>query len=64
MMEELYEEIQKFSRAEVLHFLKLGQQRNAASENKSSRPFKYRKTKEVASSFSVMHKQLHSIDID
>jgi hypothetical protein len=61
LLEELYEEFQKFSRAEVLHFHKLGQQRKAAGENKSSRPFKYIKTKEVASSFDVTHKQVHSI---
>jgi hypothetical protein len=64
MLEELYEEFEMFSRAEVLHFRKLGQQRKAAIENESSRPFKYSKTKEVASSFNVMHKQVHSIDLD
>jgi hypothetical protein len=40
-LEELYEEFWKFSRAEVLHFRKLGQQRKSASKNESSRPFKY-----------------------
>jgi hypothetical protein len=43
ILEELYKEFQKFSRAEVLHFRKLGQQRKALNENKSSRPFKYSK---------------------
>jgi hypothetical protein len=64
MLEELYAEFRKFSRAEVLHFCKLSQQRKAASENESSRPFKYNKTKEVASSFDVTHKQVRSINSD
>jgi ribosomal protein S4 len=37
MLEELYEEFQKFSRAEVQHSSKLGQQRKAANKNESSR---------------------------
>jgi hypothetical protein len=41
MLEELYKELQKFSREEVLHFCKLGQQRKTTSENESSRPYKY-----------------------
>jgi hypothetical protein len=60
----LYEEFQKFSRAEVLHFHKLGQQRKAANENESSRPFKYNKGKEGAPTFDATHKQVHSIDSD
>jgi hypothetical protein len=63
-LEELYEEFQKFSRAEVLYFRKLGQQRKSASENKSSRPFKYNKSKEGHSSFDTSHRQVHSIDSD
>jgi hypothetical protein len=47
MLEELYDEFRKYSRAEVLHFCKLGQQRKTTSENESSRPFKYNKTKKV-----------------
>jgi hypothetical protein len=46
-LEELYDEFHKFSRAEVLHFRKLGQQRKSISENESSRPFKYSKGKEA-----------------
>jgi hypothetical protein len=38
-LEELCDEFHKFSRAEVLHFRKLGQQRKSTSENKSSRSF-------------------------
>jgi hypothetical protein len=49
---------------EVLHFRKLGQQRKSASENKSSRPFEYRKRKEGHSSFDTSHRQLHNIDLD
>jgi hypothetical protein len=56
MLEELYVEFRKFSRAEVLHFHKLGQQRKAADENESSIPFKYNKGKEVAPTFDVTHK--------
>jgi hypothetical protein len=63
-LEELYEEFRKFSRAEVLHFHKLGQQRKAANENKSSRPFKYSTSKEGTSSFDASHKQVHNIDSD
>jgi hypothetical protein len=32
-LEELYDEFHKFSRAEVLHFHKLGQQRKSTNEN-------------------------------
>jgi hypothetical protein len=63
-LEELYEEFQKFSRAEVLHFRKLGQQRKFASDNESSRPFKYSKSKEGHSSFDTSHRQVHYIDSD
>jgi hypothetical protein len=63
-MEELYEEFQKFSRAEVLHFRKLGQQRKVANDNKSSRPFKYSKDKEGAPTFDATHKQVHRIKSD
>jgi hypothetical protein len=54
----------KVKRAEVLHFCKLGQQRKAANENKSSRPFKYSKGKEGAPTFDATHKQVHSINSD
>jgi hypothetical protein len=64
MLEGLYEEFQNFSRAEVLHFCKLGQQRKAANESKSSRPFKYIKGKEGAPTFDATHKQVHGIDLD
>jgi hypothetical protein len=63
-LEELYEEFWKFSRAEVLHFRKLGQQRKFASENECSRPYKYNKRKEGHSSFDTSHRQVHSIDLD
>jgi hypothetical protein len=62
MLEELYEEFRKFSRVEVLHFHKLGQQRKATNDNESSRPFKYSKGKEGAPTFDATHKQVHSID--
>jgi hypothetical protein len=54
----------KFSRAEVLHFCKLGQQRKSTSENESSRPFKYSKGKEGITSFDMPHRQVHIIDTD
>jgi hypothetical protein len=63
-LEELYEEFWKFIRVVVLHFHKLGQQRNSASENKSSRLSKYNKSKEGASSFDTSHRQVQSIDSD
>jgi hypothetical protein len=63
-LEELYEEFQKFSRAEVLHFRKLGQKRKSTSENESTRPFKYNKSKEGHPSFDASHRQVHSIDSD
>jgi hypothetical protein len=63
-LEELFEEFQMFSRAEVLHFYKLGLQRKPANENESSRPFKYSKGKEDTPNFDASHKQVHSIDSD
>jgi hypothetical protein len=63
-LEELYEEFQKFSRAEVMHFHKLGHQRKPASENKNTRPFKYNKSKEGTSCFDIAHRQVHSIESD
>jgi hypothetical protein len=63
-LEELYDEFHKFSRAEVLHFRKLGQQRKSISENESSRPFKYSKGKEGTTSFDTPHRQVHSINTD
>jgi hypothetical protein len=58
------EEFSKFSRAEVLHFRKPGQQRKAANENESSRPFRYSRGKEGTPNFDAPHKQVHSIDSD
>jgi hypothetical protein len=43
-LEELYDNFQKFSRSEVLHFRKLGQQRKIINENEGSRPAKYSKS--------------------
>jgi hypothetical protein len=63
-LEELYDEFRKFSRVEVLHFHKLGQQKKSKSENKSSRPFKYSKGKEGTTSFDTPRRQVHSIDTD
>jgi hypothetical protein len=48
----------------VLHFHKLGQQRQTANENKSSRPTKYSKSKENTPNFDTIHKQVHNIDSD
>jgi hypothetical protein len=62
--EELYDEFWKFSRAEVLHFRKLGQQRKSTSKNESSRSFKYSKSKEGKSCFDTSHRQVHNIDSD
>jgi hypothetical protein len=55
-LEELYEEFQKFSRSEVSHFRKLHQQRKTTNENEGSRPFKYSKGKEGATSFNTARK--------
>jgi hypothetical protein len=66
-LEELYDNFQKFSRAEELHFCKLcklGQQRKIANENESSRPTKYSKSRESTLSFDSSHKQVHHIDSD
>jgi hypothetical protein len=63
-LEELYDEFRKFSRAEVLHFCKLGQQKKSTNENESSRPFKYNKGKEGITSFDMPHRQVHSINMD
>jgi hypothetical protein len=61
-LKELYEEFQKFSRSEVSHFHMLDQQRKTTNENEASRPFKYSKGKEGATSFDTARKQVHSID--
>jgi hypothetical protein len=63
-LEELYDDFQKFSRSEVLHFCKLDQQRKVPKESESSRPTKYIKSKENTMSFDTSHKQVHSIDSD
>jgi hypothetical protein len=64
ILEELYEEFHKFSRAEVLHFCKLGQQRKSTNKSESSRSFKFSKGKEGTSSFDTLHSQVHSVDSD
>jgi hypothetical protein len=63
-LDELYEEFRTFNKAEVLHFRKLAQQRKAANENESPRPFKYNKGKDGTPNFDATHKQVHSIDLD
>jgi hypothetical protein len=63
-LEELYTFFQKFSRAEVLHFHKLGQERKTMNENESSRTFKYSKSREGTPSFNASHKQVHNTDSD
>jgi hypothetical protein len=63
-LEELYGSFRKFSRLEVLHFLKLHQQRKVPIESESSRPIKYNKSRENAMSFDTSHKQVHSINSD
>jgi hypothetical protein len=64
ILEELYDEFHKFSKAEVLHFRKLGQQRKSTSDNESSMPSKYNKGKEGTTSFDVPRKQVHNINTD
>jgi hypothetical protein len=61
---ELYDNFQKFSRSEVLHFRKLGQQRKTINENEGSWPAKYSKSRESTLSFNTTHKQAHNIDSD
>jgi hypothetical protein len=63
-LEELYDEFRKFSRVEVLHFRKLGQQRKSTNGSESSRPFKYNKVKEGTTSFGMPHMQVHIIGTD
>jgi hypothetical protein len=63
-LEELYDNFRKFSRSEVLHFRKLGQQTKIVNENESSRPTKYSKSRENTSNFGTIHKQVHTIDSD
>jgi hypothetical protein len=55
-LEGLYEEFRKFSRSEVSHYCKLDQQRKVTNENECSRPFKYSKGKEGATSFHIGRK--------
>jgi hypothetical protein len=63
-LEKLYDNFRKFSKSEVLHFHKLGQQRKTVNENQGSRPTKYNKSRENTSNFDTTHKQVHSIDSD
>jgi hypothetical protein len=56
MLEDLYDEFRKFSRSECHTFLSF--------ENEGSRPFKYNKGKEGATSFDMACKQVHHIDSD
>jgi UDP-2,3-diacylglucosamine pyrophosphatase LpxH len=42
-LQELYDNFQKFSKSEVLHFQKLEQQRKVMKENEASRPTRYNK---------------------
>jgi hypothetical protein len=48
----------------VSHYRKLDQQRKVTNENEGSKPFKYSKGKEVATSFVIARKQVHNIDSD
>jgi hypothetical protein len=63
-LEELYDNFQKFSRIEVLHFCKLDKQRKVPKENEVSRPTKYNKGRESTMNFGTSHKQIHNIDSD
>jgi hypothetical protein len=49
----MLEEFQKFSTLEVSHFCKLDPQRKTTNENEGSRPSKYSKVKEHATSFDT-----------
>jgi hypothetical protein len=64
ILEELYDNFRKFSRSEVLHFRKLGQQRKTVNENEGSRPAKYNKSKESTLIFDTSYMQVHNIDLD
>jgi hypothetical protein len=63
-LEELYDNFQKFSRSEVLHFHNLDQQRKTVNKNEGSRPAKYNKNRDNTSNFDITHKQVYSIDSD
>jgi hypothetical protein len=63
-LEELYEELYQFSRAEILHFHRPVQQRKSTNGSESYRPFKYTRNKEGTSSFDIPHRQVHNIDSD
>jgi ribosomal protein L32E len=64
MLEELYDNFQKFSRSEVQHFHKLDQQWKVPKENECSRPTKYSKSRGSTMNFDTSHKQIHNIDSD
>jgi hypothetical protein len=66
-LEELYDNFQKFSRSDVLHFRKLGQQRETINKNEGSRPTKYSKSIEKTSNFDTTHNRsiaLTRMDVD
>jgi hypothetical protein len=63
-LEDLYDNFQKFSKSEVLHFRKLEQQRKVSKENEASRPTKYNRGRENIILFDNTTKQFHIIDSD
>jgi len=59
-IQELYENFEKFSKSEVLHFRKLEQQRKAPKETETSRPGKFQHNR----STSTQQRAVNSIDSD
>jgi hypothetical protein len=63
-LEESYDNFQKFSRSEVLHFRKLDQQSKVPKGSEGSRPTKYNKSRGSIMNFDTSQKQIHSISSD
>jgi hypothetical protein len=63
-VQELYDNFQKFSNLEVLHFQKLEQQRKIPKENKASRPTCYNRNRPNNNSYDSNLKHVNIIDSD
>jgi hypothetical protein len=63
-LQELYENFEKFSNLEVLHFWKLEQQRKTLKESEASKPTRYNKGRPSTKNYDSTLKQVNSIDSD
>jgi hypothetical protein len=63
-LQELYENFEKNSKSEVLHFRKVEQQRKAPKESEASKPARYNKGRPSTNNYDSISKHVNSIDSD